>query len=93
MFLNLFDIDLLHDLRNNMATSSYVPTYHDLSVEASGLGIKAVTWTSDSRIVALSRFDGKIVLLNSRFFAPMAVIEHSTNIDQRPLAENPSYHP
>jgi len=44
--------------------------------------VKAVTWSADCRIVALSRYDGKIVLLNTITFAPLAMIEHNTTVDQ-----------
>jgi hypothetical protein len=46
------------------------------------LGIKAMTWSLDSRILAVSRHDSKITLLNTKTFAPLAVIEHSMTIDQ-----------
>lgn len=48
-----------------------------------GLGIKVIVWAGDSKIVALTRYDGRIVLLNTRTFTPFAVIEHTTTIDQR----------
>ncbi|KAK5164552.1 uncharacterized protein LTR77_009758 [Saxophila tyrrhenica] len=51
--------------------------------ETLGLGIKAIVWAQNSQLVALTRFDGSIVLLNTRTFAPRAVIEHTTTIDQR----------
>lgn len=50
--------------------------------EALGLGVKMLSWSGDSRLVALSNFDGKIVLLNTRTFAPLAIIEHTTTIHQ-----------
>lgn len=46
------------------------------------LGIKAITWSLDSRILAISRHDSRTTLLNTKTFAPLAVIEHSTTIDQ-----------
>lgn len=51
--------------------------------EALELGIKAITWSLDSRILAISRHDSKITLLNTKTFAPLAVIEHSMTIDQQ----------
>ncbi|SMR46369.1 unnamed protein product [Zymoseptoria tritici ST99CH_1E4] len=51
-----------------------------------GLGIKDVTWSSDGRLLALAKFDGRVELLNTTTFTPLAVIEHSTTIDQRLLA-------
>jgi WD40 repeat protein len=48
-----------------------------------GLGIKEVVWAGNSHVVALTRHDNCIVLLNSQTFAPLAVIEHTTTIDQR----------
>ena len=49
------------------------------------LGVKAALWSGDSRILALTRYDGRIVLLNTRTFAPLAIIEHTTTVDQRSL--------
>lgn len=46
------------------------------------LGVKAITWSLDSRILAISRHDSQITLVNTKTFAPLAVIEHSTTIDQ-----------
>ncbi|KAK3116767.1 hypothetical protein LTR53_002533 [Teratosphaeriaceae sp. CCFEE 6253] len=51
----------------------------------SGLGVKAVTWSADSRTVALSRYNGTVVLLNATTFAPLAMIEHNITIDQTSL--------
>ena len=65
---------------------SYPPASpHDT---VAGLGVKAVTWSDDSRVVALSRYDGKIVLLNTTTFAPLAMIEHNTTIDQSSMASH-----
>ncbi|KAK1810385.1 hypothetical protein LTR12_015265 [Friedmanniomyces endolithicus] len=50
-----------------------------------GLGVKAMTWSADSRVVALSRYDGTIVLLNTVTFTPLAIIKHTTTIDQNNL--------
>ncbi|WPH03297.1 Hypothetical protein R9X50_00617400 [Acrodontium crateriforme] len=55
------------------------------SVDHFGLGIKSLAWSGDSRLIALSKFDGKVVLLNTRTFTPLAVIEHTTTIDQSSL--------
>ncbi|KAK0335616.1 hypothetical protein LTR91_008240 [Friedmanniomyces endolithicus] len=50
-----------------------------------GLGVKALTWSADSRVVALSRYDGTIVLLNTITFTPLAIIKHTIDIDQNNL--------
>lgn len=50
------------------------------------LGTKSIVWSQDSQTVALTRYDGRIVLLNSRTFSPLAILEHATTIDQRSLA-------
>ena len=50
------------------------------------LGTKSVVWSQDSQTVGLTRCDGKIILLNSRTFTPLAILEHATTIDQRSLA-------
>jgi len=47
-----------------------------------GLGVKAVTWSADSRVVALSRYDGTVVLLNTTTFTPLAIIKHTTTVEQ-----------
>ena len=52
----------------------------------SALGVKAMIWSQDSQVVGLMRFDGRMILLNARTFAPLAVIEHTTTIDQRLLS-------
>jgi hypothetical protein len=49
------------------------------------LGVKVITWSLDSRILAISHHDSKITLLNTKTFAPLAVIEHSTTIDQHSI--------
>ena len=53
--------------------------------DALELGVKAITWSLDSRILAISRHDSKITLLNTKTFAPLAVIEHSAIIDQHSI--------
>lgn len=50
------------------------------------LGTKSIVWSGDSQIVALTRYDGRIILLNARTFAPLAILEHTTSIDQRSLS-------
>jgi hypothetical protein len=50
------------------------------------LGIKAIAWSLDSNILAISRHDSTITLLNTKTFSPLAVIEHSTTIDQPNIA-------
>ncbi|KAM0713720.1 hypothetical protein Q7P37_010682 [Cladosporium fusiforme] len=50
------------------------------------MGIKAITWSSDSRLLAISRHDTTITLLNTKTFTPLAVVEHSTTIDQQSSA-------
>lgn len=47
------------------------------------MGVKAITWSLDSKILAVSHHDSKITLLNTKTFAPLAVIEHSMTIDQQ----------
>ena len=47
------------------------------------LGVKALVWSSNSQVVALTRYDGKVVLLNAKKFALLAIIEHTSTIDQR----------
>lgn len=59
---------------------------YPLASESAGLGVKAVVWSRDSQVLALTQHDGKLVLLNTRTFAPLAVIEHTTTIDQRHLS-------
>lgn len=51
--------------------------------DALDLGIKMVAWSADSRLLAIARHDSTITLLNTKTFAPLAVIEHSATIDQR----------
>jgi WD40 repeat protein len=51
----------------------------------SGLGIKDLAWSPDGRHLALAKFDGRVELLNTKTFTPLAVIEHSTIIDQTSL--------
>ncbi len=59
---------------------SYPSSQEEISL---GLGVKAVVWSADSATIALTRYDGRIVLLNTRTFAPRAVIEHTPTIHQR----------
>lgn len=49
------------------------------------LGTKSFVWSQDSHTVALTRYDGRIIILNSRTFIPLAILEHATSIDQRSL--------
>lgn len=44
------------------------------------LGIKAIAWSGDSSLLAVSRYDHTMTLLNTRTFTPVATIEHSTTI-------------
>lgn len=60
-----------------------VPSSAQDNEEVLELGVKAITWSSDSRILAISHYDSKITLLNCKTFAPLAVIEHSTTIEQQ----------
>lgn len=55
---------------------------------SSSLGVKSCVWSATSHILALTHYDGKIVLLNTRTFATLAMIEHTTTVDQRSLAED-----
>ncbi|KAK3725393.1 hypothetical protein LTR37_000363 [Vermiconidia calcicola] len=48
-----------------------------------GLGVKSIVWSPDLQTVALTRYDGRIALLNTKTFTPLAIIEHTTTIDQR----------
>lgn len=50
------------------------------------LGVKSCLWSYSSQILALSRYDSKVVLLNTTTFASLAIIEHTTTVDQRSLA-------
>lgn len=50
-----------------------------------GLGIKQLAWSPDGRQLALSKYDGRVELLNTKTFTPVAVIEHNTTIDQKAL--------
>jgi len=50
------------------------------------LGIKSIAWSLDSSILAISRHDSTITLLNTKTFAPLAIIEHSTTINQQNIA-------
>lgn len=51
-----------------------------------GLGTKSFAWSADGRLLALARYDGRVELLNTKTFSPMAVIEHNTTIHQRELS-------
>lgn len=50
-----------------------------------GLGIKEIAWSPDGHLLALSKYDGQVELLNTKTFTPFAVIDHSTTIDQKSL--------
>lgn len=63
-----------------------VPAATQDSDEALELGVKAITWSADSHVLAISRYDSKITLLNTKTFAPLAVIEHTTTIEQQSVA-------
>jgi len=54
---------------------------------SSGLGVKSCVWSNNSPILALTKYDGKIILLNAQTFVPIAMIEHTTAIDQRTIPE------
>nr|POF03445.1 putative wd repeat-containing protein c32h8.09 [Quercus suber] len=41
-----------------------------------------VIWSADHRVLAVSKNDGTITLLNTRTFSPIANIEHNTTINQ-----------
>ncbi|KAF2718792.1 WD40 repeat-like protein, partial [Polychaeton citri CBS 116435] len=68
------------------AFRSYPPT---TDMEDIGLGVKAMIWSGDGSVLALTRFDGKIELLNTRTFTPFAFIEHTTTIDQHASSDSP----
>lgn len=48
-----------------------------------GLGVKEIAWSPEGRLLALSKYDGRVELLNTKTFMPLAVIEHSSTIDQK----------
>ncbi|KAH9835988.1 WD repeat-containing protein [Teratosphaeria destructans] len=50
------------------------------------IGVKEVVWSPNSQILALSRYDGRLSLLNTRTFGSLADIEHFTAINQSNLA-------
>ena len=62
------------------------PTQTQDSDQDLELGIKSIAWSLDSSILAILRHDSTIPLLNTKTFAPLAVIEHSTTIDQQSIA-------
>lgn len=64
-------------------------SYPSLQNSDTGLGIKDIAWSPDGRILALSKYDGRVEVLNTKTFTPLAVVEHSTTIDQKSL---PSEH-
>ncbi|CAK3859076.1 WD repeat-containing [Lecanosticta acicola] len=51
-----------------------------------GLGIKSTAWSPDGGVLALAKYDGRVELLNTKTFSPIAVIEHNTTIHQRGLS-------
>lgn len=58
------------------------PTSTQESEEKLDLGIKTITWSPDSRLLAISSHDTTVTLLNTKTFTSLAVVEHSTTIDQ-----------
>ena len=68
-----------HHFRSWPSTTSSEPT---------ALGVKALTWSSNSEKIALSCCDSKVVLLSSRIFSPLATIEHANFIRQSTLASD-----
>ncbi|KAK6441137.1 hypothetical protein LTR95_002634 [Oleoguttula sp. CCFEE 5521] len=58
------------------------PPVNESKDEFVGLLVKAITWSPDSSTLAVSRYDGSVVLLNTRTFSSRAIIEHSTTIEQ-----------
>ncbi|KAK5116497.1 hypothetical protein LTR62_008046 [Meristemomyces frigidus] len=61
-------------------------SYTDTScVDDRGLGIKAIVWSYDCRKVALARYDGGVVLLNTKSFTILASIAHNTAIEHSAL--------
>ena len=50
------------------------------------LGIKSITWSLDSTTVALGTHEGRIVLLSTRTFSHLALIEHISLISQTALS-------
>jgi WD40 repeat protein len=55
---------------------------HATCTDDSQLGVKSISWSSDSSTVAICRYDSGIELLSARTFALRAVIKHGTTIDQ-----------
>lgn len=50
--------------------------------ECAGLGIKAIVWSPDSQKMALTRFDGCTDIITGTTLSQVAIIEHSTLIQQ-----------
>lgn len=50
-----------------------------------GMSTKSILWSPDSQLLAVSTFAESIALLNTRTFSPLAVVDHSTTIDQSHL--------
>ena len=74
---------------SNSSVQFYTPDGHHFRSysnshdhDSSGLGVRSIAWAGDSSVVGLTRHDGKIVLLNTRTFTTLAVIEHNVCIDQ-----------
>ncbi|KAK4632318.1 hypothetical protein CLAFUW4_02753 [Fulvia fulva] len=53
-----------------------------------GLSTKNMAWSADGRYLALSKHDGKVELLNTKTFSPLAILEHNTTIDQSSLPQS-----
>ncbi|OQO05944.1 hypothetical protein B0A48_10040 [Cryoendolithus antarcticus] len=58
------------------------PSIADSKDEFVGLLVRAIMWSPDSITLAVSRYDGSVILLNTRTFSSHAIIEHSTTIEQ-----------
>ncbi|KAJ8607825.1 hypothetical protein MRB53_040018 [Persea americana] len=57
-----------------------LPSRASQDVEIESLGVKAITWSSDSTVIALAYHDGHIELLSSRTFTPTAILQCSSTI-------------
>jgi hypothetical protein len=64
---------------------SYPPPTPDTNAPLD-LGLKSLTWSPDSLTLALSHHDPTITLLNTKTFAPLALVQHSPTIDQHSLS-------
>lgn len=67
------------------ADGSFFRAYDCKSTSPTGdidTGVKEAVWSPNSRILAVAKHDGTLPLLSTTTFSPLAVVEHSTTIDQ-----------